>query len=161
MMRSMKRSLALATSLALLSTGASAQRLPDVSEPCAPELLTNRRAVLEHEGAAGIWFHMDVARCMLGRLSALPQYMERVRLLDERLRLGDGRVQLLHRQVALAEEAERRSSESLETAVRGAREARESLDGERRRRWLWFGVGVVLTVVVQALAVWAWTSVSD
>lgn len=135
-------------------------QLPDLGLPCAPQVTEHRRAVLTYEGASGIWFHGDVARCMLTRLEAMPLYVERVRLLEERLSLGDERDALRVRQVALAEEGERRAVEVLDAAVRGRRQAEEALAFERDLRWLWFGVGVVVVVALEALAVWVFSEVA-
>ena len=135
--------------------------LPDISAPCAPEVTENRRAVVQHDGDAGVWFQLSLAQCMLGRLAALPRYAERVSLLEERLRVGDERTALLRRQVQLAEQEAERASASLEAAMRGQREAREEANTERSLRWVWFGVGVVVVVAVEALALWAWSELSD
>jgi hypothetical protein len=146
---------------ALWSSPARAQDLPDLSVPCAPDQAENRRAVLEHEGSAGIWFHGDVARCMLGRLEALPLYGGRVHLLEERLQIGEARTVLLRRQIELAEEGEERAVSALGAAERRAREAEEEASLERSLRWVWFGVGVLVVVIVEALALWAWSELSD
>jgi hypothetical protein len=147
---------ALAMALLLFVTAADAQDdLPDVSSPCAPEVVATRSLLLPHGGQAGMWFHIDVARCMLSRLEALPLYAARVRLLEQRLVLSDERHGLMVRQVALAEEGERRAEGVLVNAERRARSALAGAETERNLRWLWFGVGVVLTALVQALAIWA------
>lgn len=157
------RSISLATSLAVLlfAQAACAQDLPDLNLPCAPEVTEGRRSVLRHEGVEGIWFHLEVSRCMLGRLSALPRYAERIRLLEERLQLDAQRRSLLQRQVSLAEQEAAAATSALEAAVRGRREAEGSVERERGLRWLWFGVGVVVVVAVEALALWAWSELSD
>jgi hypothetical protein len=135
----------------------AAQEAPsiDVTAPCAPEVSANRRAVLEHEGDGGVWFHMDVASCMLGRLSALPEYATYVRLLEERLSLSDRRDELRVFQVELAEKEAQTAAEALETAVRGRREAEESLGAWHRSRVLWFTVGVVATGLLVGLSAYA------
>jgi hypothetical protein len=129
--------------------------LPDIEAPCAPEVTENRRAVVVHGEDSGIWFHSDVARCLLGRLRLLPLLTQRVRLLDQRLTLSDERDALRTRQVALAGEEARIASDALEAAVRGRREAEEARDAWYRHPALWFTVGVVATVVLQVVAIWA------
>lgn len=122
--------------------------LPSVSVPCAPEVAANRRAVIQYDGDAGIWFHLEVARCMVGRLAALPLYGQRVSLLEDRLRLGDERTELLRRQVRLAEEGEQHAVSALEAANRARRRAEEDKDAWYRAPALWFAIGVVAAVAI-------------
>lgn len=149
--------------LVLVSSSAMAQDdlLPDVSGLCAPDVTENRRSVLAHEDDRGVWFHLDVARCMLGRLESLPLYVERVHLLEERLQLSDERIVLLQRQVELAEEGERQALAVLETSESRARKAEERAERERSLRWVWFGVGVVVVIAIEALALWALSELSE
>lgn len=154
------RTLASAISLTLLLLGGGARAqdaLPDVSEPCAPEVTEHRREVLAYSGIPGIWFRLEVAQCMLGRLAALPLYAERVTLLEERLSIGDHRTELLRRQVELAEQESEEAVGALEAAERRARQEVEAAQGERDLRWLWFGLGAVVIVAVEALALWAFS----
>lgn len=159
-MRSIDWGTSLLLTLALLGGGARAaaqEALPDVSEPCVPEVTEHRREVLAHNGVPGIWFRLEVAQCMLGRLAALPLYAERVTLLEERLSIGDHRTELLRRQVELAEQEAEEATGALETAEQRAREGQEEAQTERDLRWLWFGVGVVVIVALEALALWAFS----
>lgn len=142
------------------SLTASAQDLPNISEPCAPEVVENRRAIVIHGGDGGIWFHMDVARCMLGRLAALPAYAEHVRLLETRLTLSDDRSALQAREVALATQEAETATEALTEASRGRREAMEQLVKERRWRSLWAALGVALTVALGSLSIWGYSKLS-
>jgi len=134
--------------------------LPPVTGQCAPEVSDLRRAGVEHEGQSGIWFHIDVARCMAGRLGALPLYAERVRLLDQQLQLTGERDALRVRQVALAEEGEERAVEALTAAVRRAREAEEDRDAWYRHPAFWAVLGAVIVVGLEALAIWALSEVT-
>jgi hypothetical protein len=136
-----------------------AQDLPSIAGPCAPEVSDNRRAVLVFDEDPGIWFHLEVARCMAGRLEALPLYAERVHLLGERLSLSEARDALRVREVELAEKEAETAAGALETAMRAAREAREDLDAWYRSPILWTAVGAVLAGGLIALAVWALDSV--
>lgn len=153
-------SLVLATSLLPAAAQAQDDELPVIERECAPDV-ENRRALLDHDGDSGIWFNMEVARCMLGQLTALPLYAERVRLLEQRLTLSDERHGLMVRQVELAEEGEAHAVGALEAAERGKREAEEEARFERTLRWVWFGVGVVVIVGLEALAIWIFSEVSD
>lgn len=146
------RSLVLAFSLVALSpSGALAQEL----EPCAPDITENRRAVREHNGSPGIWFHIEVARCMLTRLTETALYMRRISMLEERLQLSDERLELQQRVTSLAEQEAEQVSGALDAAIGRAREAEESRDAWYRHPALWAAVGVVLTVAVEAVAIWA------
>jgi len=143
----------------LAAAPASAQELLDVDGVCAPELTENRRATLTHDGAVGLWFHADVARCMLGRLQALPLYAERVSLFEERLVLTNERQELTHRQIQAAQESEARAVGVLEASERRAREAQEELDAWYRHPALWFVVGAVVIGAVVALGVLVYSQV--
>jgi hypothetical protein len=129
--------------------------LPDVDAPCAPEVTQSRRASLTHEGAAGFWFHGDVARCMLGRLSALPLYVRHVELLDQRLRLTDERIAHLEEARQLADQIIERAEGALETAMRRARQAEEDRDAWYRSPYLWFAVGVIVAGALVAVGAYA------
>jgi len=133
------------------SSGALAQpALPAADLPCAPDVLEpQRRAVIAHQGATGIWFHADVARCMAERLSVLPLYAERVRLLEQALELRDQRHALALRQVEVVSQSERIAVEALATAERRARESEERASRWYRHPALWFLVGVAVTVGAQ------------
>lgn len=135
--------------------------LPSVEGDCAPDAPEPRRALIQHESEAGVWFRMEVARCMLGRLSVLPLYAQRIRLFDERLRIDDERHALMERQVELSDEAERQAVGALEAAERGRREAEEDRDFERSLRWVWFGIGAGLVVLLEALAIWIFSEISS
>jgi hypothetical protein len=123
--------------------------------PCVPELEANRRALLEHDGAAGIWFHADLARCMLERLALLPAYARHVRLLEERIGLSDERDALRAREVALAEAEADTARAALEEAVAARRRAEEERDAWWRHPALWAGVGVVVVVLLEIVTVYA------
>jgi len=98
---------------------------------------------------------------MLQRLTVLPLYAERVRLLDQRLTISDERHALMQRQVQLAEEGEQEAVAVVEAAQRGQREATEEANFERSLRWVWFGVGVVVVVALEALAIWVFSEVAS
>lgn len=135
--------------------------LPDVSGPCVPELSAPRRAVLEYEGESGIWFRSELAKCMLGRLQALPEYASYTSLLERRLRLSDDRTALLRRQVELAEHQAEEAEGALQAAERGRRRAEEALGAWHRSRALWAAVGAVVAGAVVALSAYGLSAVSD
>jgi len=134
--------------------------LPDVDEPCAPEVTELRRATLVHAGVTGVWFHPDVARCMLGRLTALPAYVRHVALLDQRLQLSDQRAAQLEEARVLADQIVERSETALTAAMRRAREAEEGRDAWHRSPYLWFVVGVLVAGVLVAVGAYALSAVT-
>jgi ElaB/YqjD/DUF883 family membrane-anchored ribosome-binding protein len=136
--------------LACSSAAAAQPQLPPVDLPCAPDVPEpQRRSVMSHQGQAGLWFHVDVARCMAERLTVLPLYAERVRLLEQALELRDQRHELALRQVEVLEQSERIAVDALATAERRAREAEERASRWHRHPALWFIVGVAATIGAQ------------
>lgn len=144
-----------------VSPAAAQPPLPDISGLCAPTAEGARRAVVEHEGTRGIWFNMAVAECMLERLTVLPLYVERVRLLEDRLSITDDRTTLLRHQLHMTEESEERAVEAMGALRVSLQASRKLVARERSLRWVWFGAGVVVVVAIEALALWAWSSLSD
>lgn len=131
-------------------------------EPCAPEVTEDapRRLVLEAPtGAQGVWFHLEVARCLLGRVAALSASERQLGLLEDRLRLSDERDALRAREAALATQEAEAASEALEAAVRGRREAEEALDAWHRHPALWFAVGVVVSVALGAVGIYGLSAI--
>jgi hypothetical protein len=121
---------------------------------CAPEVPEElRRAPMLRLTVAGVWFHLDLTRCMVGRLSRLPLLVDRVRLLDHRLRLTNDLETALRAQVTLSNQMAAEATRALEAAVRGRRRAEERLDHWTRSPWLWMAIGVVATVGIEAASV--------
>lgn len=154
-------SAALGALLAALATGsgASAQppepTLPTVAElelPCAPAV-TLRRAPATHEGRAGLWFDMEVARCMVPRLALLPRYARYVQLLETRLELTNDLLALRTRQVELASESAALAQSLLEDAVRARERAEARLNRAWRHPAVWAAIGSALTIVLEVVAV--------
>lgn len=152
-----------AISLAILASSSpgSAQDLPsleEISSPCAPDVPKALRGGLTtvEVGDRSIrarWFHMDVARCMLGRLSSLPLYAQRVSLLSERLTLGTERLALEARRADLAVEGEEQAVQALEAAERGRRAAEEARSAWYRKPAFLVTMGAVAVIVLEAIAV--------
>ncbi len=121
--------------------------LPDIT-PCAGADGLTR---LEHDGQAGMWFQMDTARCMLGRIAALPRYSQRLELQGERIRILLSTDNLQRRRYEVSVESEQRAVDALEAAVRGQRHAEKDLNAWHRSRILWFIVGAIVMAGVVAL----------
>lgn len=153
---------AISISLARAPVHAQERELPDVSGECAPEIPEDqRRALIERDGQAGIWFHIDLARCMLARLAVLPEYAQHVRLLEERLTLGGERAFLEARRADLAVGEANVATEALEAAVRARRRAEEDLNAWYRHPALWAVVGLVLGVTLVALSAYVLDAAGD
>lgn len=155
----------LALASVLITSSAAAQdreNLPTIEmleEQCAPEVQVARRATMNNGTQAGIWFHADVARCMLGRLELLPHFAWYAHLLEGRLALTTDRDLLRDREVALATAEADAAGVVLETAVRARREAEESRDAWYRSPVFWLTVGTVVTILLEVAAVAVLTSV--
>lgn len=153
-MRMLKLSLLVWATSLLVPFTTAAQTLPEVEGVCAPEVRF-RRAVLEHEGEQGVWFQMDVARCMLGRLVQLPLYSGRVRLLEQRLELSSDRVEILTEAIEVGESIEERYEIALSAALERARDAERSRNAWYRSPGLWAAVGAILAGALVALSAYA------
>lgn len=140
----------------LASTAHAQEELPalphlDLAQPCAPEVLDDRRrALLSHGADTGIWFHGAVARCMLARLALLPLYVDRVRLLEQRIAVHLSVADHLTEAELLSRQIADQAGGALEAAERGRRQAEEDRDAWYRSPALWAGIG---GVVVAAVAV--------
>lgn len=154
--------LAIATAALLLRpVVAHGQSFPDVSVPCAPKVTEPRRAILDYEGRNGIWFDLEVARCMLGRLKALPLYSQRVSLLEQRLEISDQRTALLRQHIELAEEGEKRAVSVLEEAEAGRRRAEEKLAAWYRHPVFLMSAGAIVVVAVEVVAIVVFERISE
>jgi len=143
-------------STAVTTCSAHAQDLPPlpaITEACAPELTTGRRAEISVGGAAGIWFAMPVARCLTSNLEALPLYAERVAQLQLRIEAGGALTLILREEVTLAERQAESAAQGLEHAIRIAREAEEDRDRWYRQPLLLIGLGVVLVIALEVTIV--------
>lgn len=131
--------------LLLTLTLSSATRAQCVSE------LHPRRAELQHQSVDGIWFNIDVARCILRDVEELRVRRREIALLEERIRIADSLTQTL--QTSL--ENERENASGLEEALRTAREQ------VRASEWyesplFWAPISLVLGVVGGLiLGIWA------
>ena len=118
-------------------------------QDCAPELTgENRRRVIEVDGQQGIWFHEEVARCLLkavierdGLRETLRLTEKKVHLLEERLKIRDEIRSLLENKIELYGEFADELREAYQDAV-------EERDAWYRQPVLWFAVGIVSAVSV-------------
>jgi hypothetical protein len=139
--------------LLLAAAPVSAQELPSLAElqaPCAPHVPEDQR---RGTVAEGVWFHPDLARCMLLRLRLLPEYARGVELMEQRAALVEARTALLREQVAVAEREAALARETLSTQVERARRAESRESAWFRSPVFLVGVGVALTVLVEVAAI--------
>lgn len=151
MTRSKLSLLVLVTSL--LASSTSAQDV-DVRSVCAPHVAV-RRAVLDHEGRSGVWFDLDVARCMLARLDMLPRLSDLNRTLESRITIADRRYQLRVEASTLADEIMERYRTALVASESRADAAERRLASWHRSPVLWLMVGVVLSALLVGLSAYA------
>ncbi len=151
--------------LALLwAAPAQAQELDLSTElrlPCAPETALNRSAVLEHEGDAGVWYHLEVMRCMIGRLKALPRMAVELEQWEVRAAGSEALERSLTRRGDLAVEESEVARGALTAAVRARRRAEEDMYVWYRSPILWFAVGMVVTGALVALTAYGLNAAGD
>lgn len=135
--------------------------VPASAEDCAPDYEGVRRATIEYEGVAGVWFAAPIARCVLERLAEHPLLEQRIGLLEGRLELRDDQVARLREVVDLAEAGEAEAVAAMEQAIERAVGAEDRARVWWRSPSFWFAAGAVLTVGVIVLAAWAWAEVSE
>ena len=136
-----------------LSTVLGSARLAEAQDETTTEEAP-RRAQVEHKGAHGMWFRLDVAREMLGELEEARLLRQRVGLLERRLELSDELIALETRRADLAVEQADTASGSLEAAVRGRRQCEEDLDHFTRQPWFWTAVSAVVGALGVGFGVW-------
>jgi len=122
---------------------------------CAPEIETNRRALIMHEEMNGMWFQMPVAMCMLERLNLLPVLSKRIMLLEHRNTSADELILIQQQSIDIAVSTQKAAEESLNAAIRGKREAERKLNHWTNSPWLWAGVGGVISFAITLTAIWA------
>ena len=130
------------------------------AQECAPEITENRRAQIEHNGDAGIWFAMPIARCLLRDVGDLTVARSDVRLLRERLTIRDDQITSMRAAHELTLEGEQRTDEVIEQVTTAAREATADANHERSLRWVWFGIGVAVVVVIEVVAILIFSEVT-
>ena len=120
-------------------------------EACAPNVVL-RRAPLEHQGHPGVWFDLEVARCMLGDLSELEAVRTQARLLEQRATLRDEQAASLREAVRLGDLALGSVMQAVQAAEGRAARAETALDSPLRSPWLWLGVGTAAGIGLVLLA---------
>lgn len=130
----------------------------DYSIPCAPEV-ENRSGLLTREGDVGMWLHIEIARCLLGRVAVLPELQAQLRTFEERRRASVALQASLTRRGDLAVQEAETAREALTAATRALRRAQEDLATERNLRWLWVTGAVVVVIVLEVVAIWVFSQV--
>lgn len=130
-----------------------------LGEVCAPGVEL-RRAIVQYQGQSGMWFNMEVARCLLDDASALPLVRQRVTLLEEKIQLQDERAVFLREAISLGDQATQRAVGALARSERLRLTAEETARGAQQATRLWTVVGFAGGVLIVVLAAWAWHAVS-
>jgi hypothetical protein len=148
--------------LLLITNLATAQLHPsldigalNIDAKCAPEVLTNRKAIIDHDGTSGLWYQMPVGLCMMDRLALLPSLVERIQLLENRRDSSDELIHIQQSMVDLSIRSQKKAEAALMSAVNGQREAEEKLNHWTNSPWLWASVGGIVTFAITLIAIWA------
>jgi len=146
------KTLALSVALWLgLASGAWASEAPEL---CAPEVQL-RSVQLSYKGHPGVWFDVEVARCLLERVQAADQHRALIGDYEERHLVTLDLLDLTERQRDLAVLEADRALVGLKSAVKLQGEAERKLQAPGRSRGLWFAVGLVSGVVLVGLSAYA------
>jgi hypothetical protein len=128
-------------------------------EECAPAVEL-RRASVVYQGQQGIWFQIEVARCLLNDVGELPLVRQRVSLLEEEIRLQGERAVFFREAISLGDKATERAVGALARSERLRLIAEETARSAQQETRLWTAIGVAGGVLIVVLAAWAWHAVS-
>jgi len=115
---------------------------------CAPEVESNRRALISNEEASGIWFQMPVALCIVDRLATMPALLERIKLLEHRRDSADELILIQQNMINLSIDAQKEAEIALKTSVKQKRELEEKLNSWEHSPLLWFGIGALAVAAI-------------
>lgn len=99
---------------------------------------------MEREGQAGVWMPLDAMRAIVSALDEAERRETHIRLLEERLRLGDERMATLERIADVAERHARAATDAAIAAETRAGAAIRAADAWWRHPVLWVIVGAVI-----------------
>ncbi len=142
----------------LLWLGASTAQAADAPEPCAPNVEL-RRVELSYKGQPGIWFDMDVAKCLLVAAARVPELQGLV--LDAEIKsAGQADLQVMtEKMLDLAVQEADRATAGMHTAIKVRNESERQLRKPGRSRGLWFAVGLVSGLVLVGVSAYALSTV--
>lgn len=146
-----------AAAVTFLSLTAQAQ---DFTLPCAPEVTELRSGLLMNGEQQGMWFHLEVARCMLTRLAVLPELQLQLSLFEEREQATEALGASLRRRGDLAVQEAETAREALTAAVRARRRAEEDLDVWYRHPLFLMAAGAAVVVALEIVAIVIFNEVS-
>lgn len=127
---------------------------------CAPEV-THRNQSLEVEGDSGVWFHLEIARCMKTRLDVLPLLVEQLRLYESRREASEALEATLRRLVEVSTQEAEVATNALSVARRALQRAEEDRNRWYRSPILWFVVGAVVAGALLGLSAYALNATGD
>lgn len=141
--------LAMAIRLAMVLTPSVAHA--DCPANVAPE---PDKAEQDYKGVHGVWFHLEVARCLAGDVKELAKLRaDTIPKLELRIKETDEAMALIREQLKLSVAEGQAASKAIEAAVRGRREAEEDMNAWYRSATFLIGMGVLATVVVEVALV--------
>ena len=142
------RAIGFAALLWLVASGASAS---DAAPPCAPHVEL-RRVELSVKGRPGIWFDMEVAKCLLADAAEAVQLRALTEEQGARIVSAADLQAMTDQMLAMAIEEANLAREGQALAIKTRNEAERQLRSPGRSRGLWFAVGLVSGVIVVGLS---------
>ena len=139
--------------IALMISACSVQAVSAQFENCAPHVQL-RHEVFRNEGEPGIWFHRDVADCMLFELEMVNSRKRHIQLLEERLELDVQLLDNLKLRLEVQGDQLTATMQMLTDSQNNVADLKSELGAWYRSSWLWAGVGVVGTL----LGAWAFNT---
>lgn len=114
-----------------------------------------RSVELSHQGRRGMWFDMEVAKCLLADVQRAQQLDLLVADYETREGLQGELTALLEQQLTLAIQEADTARAGQETAIKLRIDAEEKLRSPGRSRALWFAVGMVTSIGLIGVSAYA------
>ena len=111
----------------------------------------NRNAVIKFHGQAGIWFHIDVAKCLLFDVKQLNLMRDRVSLLEQNNALHESETFDLREAIAKNKFVIGKQNDMLATAANLAHRAAIRNKRHQRQRYIFLALGLVAGSVTVAV----------
>lgn len=116
--------------------------VPASAAPCAPAVKL-RRARVAHKGLPGVWVHLQVMRCMIADLEALPAIRAERDALRRRAKVADVLVDTLRKDRDLLASSLPRISSGLAKSIEGLKRCESE-----RSPIKWFVLGAATSAAV-------------
>lgn len=128
---------------------------------CAPEITEHRNQALVVDGDSGVWFHLEVARCMKTRLDVLPELIVQLRLYESRRDASEALEATLRRLVDVSAQEAEIATNALSVARRALHRAEEDRNRWYRSPILWFVIGAIVAGALVGLSAYALGATGD